>query len=630
MRAIRWVRRYSTQLRSQADTILKLDPAQARPSALALQRSFLNSLGDSPSKEELDLAFEVYNKVFELTRGVDHVGCARLCLLSLNRGDVGKALESWTRLFETLTTRSSAARVATILDQPEFESATLAALAAYFVAAKDSADAAVAQKLVPRLTLPANLDALAKVGGIKDVEAEARALLGLAKLQEHISKGFTSEKYLQRVSALSKSDIGKFWDQVKLARPESEIPEACFAAYIRRYGELGEVETAFSLWRSMLATKSVKPTVLSWAALLQAAAKVSTANTDFFVALWNRMLSHNIVPDARCHFSRLKCLDVCGQREELLKEFNDLQQMHVSRSTESPPVLDTAGINLAVKTYCSLNKLDEALKVLELAKSHKIALDADSYTPVMMNAGLTPEIEARVVHELEEAKIEPNRNSYIASIRQALRRRQPIGALYLAMERAKLRPSDDYELTDLLWRGFGDYRQAATVVEDFMAAAQENRLRLHNKVIWAVLGYEQRVGNFEGALKHLNTFTRPDSAARLSLSNRLIGESLARNRPEIAFAVFNALTLPENLVARPTTETYLIIFEEASKEGRLKNTILSRFVQDALALLEAQASAIDGALAKVLMRPNILGLLTHDLMQRAQDADVGFTQPRQL
>ncbi|GMM49304.1 hypothetical protein DASB73_002620 [Starmerella bacillaris] len=637
-------RRLSTQSLEQANKILNMETNSVKNAAV-LQSSFLNSLDPQPSVEDLDVAFSVYNKVFELTRGVDRQACAKLSLLCLNGGHLDKALESWTRLYETLTERSTPQRISSILNRPEFEAASLAALATYFVAAKEGMSPDVASQLVPKTSLPANLNRLDQLGGIIDKENSKLANYGLAKLQENISKNFSSKEYIAKIEQANKGLLDQYWAQVMLAKDNNykDISEVCYATFISRYADFQSTEKAFNLWQNMVRA-AVKPTVSSWAALLKAALHISPGKPDFFDALWDRMLKHKIVPNANCYLAKLENLHQCDMDAEMMSEFANLRKMRSSREIKKPSKpntttersdasdasalsdsyseLNTACYNLIIKVLCEKNKFNEALEILELAKKDNVELDADTYNPILSSSGrklgVSREIESKLLSELSGSGIQPNARSYSWHLKRALSIGEPIGNLYKQITAAGLKPHESEEITEVLIIGFRNQGQYPDVIADFVANVVQNKLRLNPRVLNALVSYQLKQGNFSEASEYIEYFSGPRMRDYVSLMNKMIVESLAQDRCDIAVQCFNKLKTSANTSKGANATTCKVIIDLTSGSKFTTNPAAAGLLKDALSYLDKSHLPIDNALATLLLRPNVIGLVPHNVMQKMQ------------
>lgn len=582
---------YSTQTSAaaKAQHILELSAPlkDDEPSVLRQQNQFLQQLGGQPENEEIELAFKVFDKVISLSKGVDKFSCARLSLMCLNGGMPDRALEPWARLLEALGSRTySRAALERILDNSDFEPAALSALVAYFVIAGPTADPETARKLVPRKRVPTNLSVLRNLGGIKSSDAEQIAMRGLAALQRHVSNGFTDAGFLDQVASSPYAETQKLWQQVQQAAAPNEIPEVCYAAFIRRFAETRQSQRAFEIWQQLVSS-GVKVSTTAWVALMHAALCAPKNSEALFSGIWEKMIANGFTPDAACMAERMLFLAHHRGTDETFNAFSALRK-------EQPSLIDVRGLNVVVSSLVRAKRLEEADEALQWAIDNGVEPNAHTYNSLISSRN--PEVGLKYLQAMMERGIKPSIVTYTFAMQQMLKRGQPIDELLAEMQAAKIEPNERFNTTLSYYLGkqTGDLSTARASIRSII----DKRLRLSIETLGAFIELELRHGDVERAVEYTSLMHRFGLTPSLPTYNQLIRGALRRQRIGIARQTFDKLVNGKMHRLRPNTFTYMFLLKPWTLADLQGREDVRELVKTVAQHLEQQTEWIDHALAK--------------------------------
>lgn len=557
------------------------------PPIRAQQKQFLQQLGSQPQNEEIDLAFEVFDKVTTLSKGVDNFSCARLSLMCLNAGMPDRALEPWARLLEALGSRTySRAALERILDTPSFEPAALSALVAYFVIAGPTADPETARKLVPRKQVPNNLSVLQNLGGIKSNDAEQVALKGLASLRRHVTNGFTSAEFIELVGGSSYAEIKKLWQQILLAAAPNEIPEVCYAAFIRRFAETRQSRKAFEIWQQLVAS-GIKVSNASWVALMHAALCAPKNSEALFSGIWEKMIANGYTPDTACTAERLLFLARFKGTTEAFKVFNALRK-------EQPKLIDVRGLNIVVSSLAQAQRFEEADEALKWAIDNGVEPNTHTYNSLISSKN--PEVGLKYLQAMMERGIRPSIVTYTFAMQQMLKRGQPIDELLAEMQEANIEPNERFNttLSYYLGRQTKDLSAARASIRSII----DRQLKLSIETLGAFIELELRHGDVERAVEYTSLMHKFGLTPSLPIYNQLIRGALRRQQIGIARQTFEKMLNGKSHRLRPNTYTYMFILKPWTLAELQGNMEVRGLVKLAAQHLEQQPDKLDHALAK--------------------------------
>lgn len=576
----------------RAQHLLRLSKplAPGEPSVIHQQAELLRSIPQPVSTENLDLCLKVFDKVADIGTAVDKFSCARLSLMCLNAGKPNKALEPWTRLLEELSAKTSPQALSNILARPDFEPAAMAALAAYFLLAGPTADMSIAQKLVPRVPIPQNINVLKSVGRIDSKEAAEAVTMGLARLRKHVTNNFTTKEFLTELSSASFAQISQLWKQVNMASAASDIPETVYAAFMRRFAETRQTKKSFQVWQQ-LQRSGLPVSTIGWSALLKTALHAPENSATIFDALWAKMEANGFKPDAACYTEKLLHLTRSGSLKESKELLDFLKKNNL---------VESRAVGVMTNAFAKNQDFEQVDALLSWAVDQKIELSTRTFNPILQATRGNAELSSKYLHQMTELGIQPDIYTYTFAVDQQMKRGLPVADLLAEMRAAKITPSEQFQT--MLAYNLGQTTQDVTMARELLGAMLQQNMRISLVTLGAFVELELRFGDVSRAVQYVEMIQKFGLPPNIPTYNQLIAGALRRREFDVAQHAFARMASGTHNRLEPNVHTYMALLTPWSTADLQNARPVRRILQTSLPYLEKHPEVLDYGLIKQIER----------------------------
>lgn len=588
--------------------ILSLSSKDLAPDATSnlgsYQTKLINHFAGLEAKElesVVPVLCELQGKFIELGRR-NLAASAQTMLLALRAGQPERAIEVWVQLLEAMA-RLSRRPLKELVSTPQIAACALAALAAYFVSCSRrglAVDAPTALKLVPLKQVPISLAPLNNLKGqASSIDKQTQSIIrdGLSELRK-ATTDYSSPEYL---AVITKANFQETQTLYKEALAQADVPEEVFAAFIRRFAETRQQESAFQVWNTLverLTAANKKPTVVSWRALLRAGSMSKTNAKEMVDQLWKEMEKAGIEPDEDCWCVRLESLIRSQNVDEAVKVYNQVQ---------SSKQLGVFGMNVVATGLANAKRFAEADELI--AKT--VESGACQPNNVTFNALISAAVRARdstrahrYLDDMAAAKILPDIVTYsqvLHALFDAQRTKgvaisEAVNSLLQEMKARRVAPNAQFYT--ILAHGIARSTESVSLSRRMFSIMQSAQLPLSVETFGALIDAEIKHGDFSRAKFYFELMPKhgvPYAAANFT---QMIAGALAIK--DIATAEKLLTAMLKRPRTQPNKYTYMFLLRNW-EESDLDDPEIASLVQRTLALLSENQAVLDYPLAQKVL-----------------------------